>query len=145
MRSLKSRPDLELQIPRIHQSSEVNATSLLLQLGLRDLLDSSKADLRGLSTATATSRPLYLSDAVFLAEFEACSEDNPVLEPVFLRAKQLRAHELEPIPLRFKERTTVTPSTPIAIRRLRFDRPFIYVVRHNRSGFVLFIGRYYPA
>lgn len=44
------------------------------------------------------------------------------------------------LPLPLRPRQARVPETP----RLRFDKPFIYFVRHNPTGMVLYMGRFNP-
>lgn len=44
------------------------------------------------------------------------------------------------VPLPLRPRQARLPENP----RLRFDRPFLYFVRHNPTGIILFMGRFNP-
>ncbi|KAG8223035.1 hypothetical protein J437_LFUL001357 [Ladona fulva] len=41
-------------------------------------------------------------------------------------------------------RPALKQQTRVVLPRLRFDRPFLYFVRHNPSGFILLMGRFNP-
>lgn len=54
---------------------------------------------------------------------------DPLYDPSFLS-----------LPLPLRPRQARIPDTP----RLRFDRPFLYFVRHNPTGLILHMGRFNP-
>lgn len=163
LRSLIPRPGLELQIPRFQHRSFINATSSLKKMGLSDLFDSRKADLKGLN---GVAHELFLSDVLQINEFATCGEKriaethHKEIYPswsVSRKSKLIEEWE-EPrdyqrafddplhdpdmlnLPLQLRPRQARLPENP----RLRFDRPFLYFVRHNPSGLILHIGRFHP-
>jgi hypothetical protein len=164
------RPGLEVQIPRFSHRSLVNTTFALQQMGLKDFFTANKADLRGLTGAKTND--LHLSDLLQINQFTTCGEDkigdqhhieiypSPPLKRN-LRMDEERVNEsidkmiqyskslyYDPIydsrymniPLPLRPRQARLPENP----RLRFDRPFLYFVRHNPTGIILFIGRFNP-
>ncbi|XP_044262503.1 cell wall protein DAN4 isoform X2 [Tribolium madens] len=156
LRSLIPRPGLELQIPRFQHRSLVNATQSLKRMGLHELFDSQKADLKGLNGA---AHELYLSDVVQLNEFATCGEGRVGEghhKEVYPATAERRSLDWEyyqrafhdplhdprylDLPLAQRPRQARLPETP----RLRFDRPFLYFVRHNPSGLILHMGRFHP-
>ncbi|RZC35662.1 cell wall protein DAN4 [Asbolus verrucosus] len=161
LRSLIPRPGLELQIPRFQHRSLINATQSLKRMGLHDLFDSHKADLKGLNGA---AHELHLSDVLQINEFATCGETrigeahhtemypatterrNRMLEWEEPRDYQRAFHDPlhDPsylaLPLPLRPRQARVPEAP----RLRFDRPFLYFVRHNPSGLILHMGRFHP-
>ncbi|KAK4883701.1 hypothetical protein RN001_007020 [Aquatica leii] len=54
---------------------------------------------------------------------------DPLYDPTYLS-----------LPLQFRPRQARLPDSP----RLRFDRPFLYFVRHNPTGLILHMGRFNP-
>lgn len=176
LQTLIPRPGLELQIPRFSHKSVINATIALQRMGLKDLFNYGKADLRGLNGA---AHELHLSDILQLNTFATCGEApiNPEqhhseIYPATSRRPYRRAKKLghyvsdsvfgditdEPrdyqrafhdplhdpnllaLPLPLRPRQARIPDAP----RLRFDRPFLFYVRHNPTGLILHMGRFNP-
>lgn len=167
------RPGLEVQIPRFSHRSLINTTYALQQMGLKDIFDSEKADLRGLTGVSSSD--LYFSDLMQINQFTTCGEDkigdshhieiypSPALKRDFANEEEQARYEMasidsssmqykspfyDPIydsrylnvPLPLRPRQARLPENP----RLRFDRPFLYFVRHNPTGIILFMGRFNP-
>lgn len=171
------RPGLEVQIPRFSHRSLINTTYALQQMGLKDIFDANKADLRGLTGAK--SNDLYFSDMMQINQFSTCGEDkigdshhieiypSPSLKrdvngddesgeedgkleisSTDKTNMQYKSLFFDPIydsrymnvPLPLRPRQARLPENP----RLRFDRPFLYFVRHNPTGIILFMGRFNP-
>lgn len=161
------RPGLEVQIPRFSHRSMINTTYALQQMGLKDFFTPNKADLRGLTGAKTND--LHVSDILQVNQFTTCGEDkvgdqhhveiypSPPLkrnlrmeidESVEKMQQYSKSLYYDPIydsrymniPLPLRPRQARLPENP----RLRFDRPFLYFVRHNPTGIILFIGRFNP-
>ena len=72
--------------------------------------------------------------------------DKPT--PVHVDYENERAFDSDPIydlrylnlPLPLRPRQARVPEVP----RLRFDKPFIYFVRHNPTGLLIWMGRFSP-
>ncbi|KAF7274299.1 hypothetical protein GWI33_013041 [Rhynchophorus ferrugineus] len=169
LRSLIPRPGLEIQIPRFSHKSVINATSTLKQMGLRELFNPDQADLRGLN---GVSNELHLSDVLQINSFATCGErkigeshhseiypaaahksrESKYLQHVpmdieeeprdYQRAFHDPLHDpsLFALPLSQRPRQARIPEVP----RLRFDRPFLYFIRHNPTGLILHMGRFNP-
>jgi hypothetical protein len=167
------RPGLEVQIPRFSHRSLINTTFALQQMGLKDIFNANKADLRGLTGSTNSD--LYFSDLLQINQFTTCGEDkigdshhieiypSPALKKGFVSEEEEAKLEMasgetnnmqykslfyDPIydsrymnvPLSLRPRQARLPENP----RLRFDRPFLYFVRHNPTNIILFMGRFNP-
>lgn len=166
------RPGLEVQIPRFSHRSLINVTSALQQMGLKELFTANKADLTGLTGSNAND--LFFSDMIQINQFTTCGEEkiadqhhieiypSPPLKRLFHNNNYEGVPEPEPnvdnmhyknlfydpiydstyinVPLPLRPRQARLPENP----RLRFDRPFLYFVRHNPTGIILFMGRFNP-
>lgn len=164
LRSLLPRPGLELQVPRFSHRSVLNATAALQRMGLKDVFSGQKADLRGVNGLY----DLYLSDMLQVNTFSTCGEDvigarhhvetypaspqrmgrarSPPPPADRRRKRHADAADLplhspySHLPLNLRPRQARLPDVP----RLRFDRPFLYLVRHNPTGMIVYLGRFNP-
>jgi hypothetical protein len=164
------RPALEVQIPRFSHRSLINSTFALQQMGLRELFNGNKADLRGLTGSQA--HDLFLSDMIQINQFTTCGEDKVndqhhiEIYPSPPLKRQVDFNNFEDVPesvmdnMHYKnlfydpiyDSTYINVPLPLRPRqarlpenpRLRFDRPFLYFVRHNPTGIILFMGRFNP-
>ncbi|XP_052755306.1 uncharacterized protein LOC113509835 isoform X2 [Galleria mellonella] len=171
LRTLLPRIGLELQIPRFSHKSIFNVSSTLRKMGLKDLFDSEHADLGGLN---GPSKDLYLSDMIQTTTFVTCGEgivgdqhhmeEYPETLGVVARHRTSRwtndwdeprdyqrafhdphdVGEAMHLPLHLRPRQARLPARDAQPARLKFDRPFLYFVRHNPSGMILYVGRYNP-
>lgn len=160
LRSLLPRPGLEVQIPRFSHRSLLNVTLPLQRMGLKDLFSAEHADLRGIN---GLANNLHLSDIIQVNTFSTCSEENVSsrhhvevypTSPQRSGREELNENpekgsvhfddmddlEFSSLPLALRPRQARLPNTP----RLRFDRPFLYFVRHNPTGLILHMGRFNP-
>lgn len=171
LRTLLPRIGLELQIPRFSHKSIFNVSSTLKKMGLKDLFDAEHADLGGLN---GPSKDLYLSDMIQSTTFVTCGEgvigeqhhveEYPESLGVMARRRSSRwtsdwdeprdyqrafhdphdVGEAMHLPLHLRPRQARLPARNAQPARLKFDRPFLYFVRHNPSGMILYVGRYNP-
>ncbi|XP_041979958.1 mucin-5AC [Aricia agestis] len=170
LRTLLPRIGLELQIPRFSHKSMLNISSPLKKMGLKELFDSEHADLAGLN---GPSKDIYLSDMLQLTTFVTCGEgtigeqhhieEYPEISQQKRRSSRWATIWDEPrdyqrafhdphdlgdamhLPLHLRPRQARLPARNTQpSRRLKFDRPFLYFVRHNPTGMILYVGRYNP-
>ncbi|CAH0399710.1 unnamed protein product [Chilo suppressalis] len=171
LRTLLPRIGLELQIPRFSHKSIFNISSTLKNMGLKDLFDADQADLGGLN---GPSKDLYLSDMIQSTTFVTCGEGvvseqhhleeypESVVNVARRRSSRWASDWDEPrdyqrafhdphdvgeamhLPLHLRPRQARLPSRNAQPARLKFDRPFLYFVRHNPTGMILYVGRYNP-
>ncbi|CAH1109185.1 unnamed protein product [Psylliodes chrysocephalus] len=155
LRSLIPRAGLEVQIPKIIHRSVVNTTEALKKMGFVELFKKGRADLVGMN---GISNELYLSDMIQVNQFTTCAEKrtehHSEIYPNSIGRSQRSIEDLpfssieDPLhdisylklPLPLRPRQARKPVTP----RLKFDRPFLYFVRHNPTGLILHIGRFNP-
>ncbi|XP_065199575.1 serine-rich adhesin for platelets-like [Planococcus citri] len=171
LRSLLFRHGLEVQIPRFSHKSILNLTVGLQKMGMGEIFAPEKADLRGIN---GLLNELHLSDCVQANTFSTCGEESigarhhvetfpsfaqrtssgpgatgngggiaRHIEDLALPYEDYQdQHSLPPQaqPLNSRPRQARLPDNP----RLRFDRPFLYIVRHNPTGMILYIGRFNP-
>lgn len=79
------------------------------------------------SSTISTVKPVLLTATDY--ENERAFASDPIYANIYLN-----------LPLPLRPRQARIPENP----RLRFDKPFIYFVRHNPTGMVLYFGRFNP-
>ncbi|KAK5650949.1 hypothetical protein RI129_001978 [Pyrocoelia pectoralis] len=174
LRSLIPRPGLEVQIPRFSHKSIINATAALQRMGLRDLFNAHTADLKGLNGVAHDlylSDIIQINTFATCGENKIDDTHHSEIYPATTNRSFRRVRKIpqfthyensdladEPrdyqrafhdplydpsylsLPLQFRPRQARLPEAP----RLRFDRPFLYFVRHNPTGLLLHMGRFNP-
>lgn len=171
--TLMERHGLEIQIPRFTHRSFVNATSALQKLGLKTLFDVNDADLRGITGSTVPDlfvSDMVQINTFSMCNADGLPKEQQHIEmypapPNKYRKMELRKNSIENkppthileesqrafydphfdlkylnLPLPLRPRQARIPETP----RLRFDKPFVYFVRHNPTGMILYMGRFNP-
>lgn len=104
-------------MPSFHRRSFVNLNATLQGFGMRDAFDRNKADFTGINGG----------NDLFLTAFSQITELKMGPQPRSSRqAPEEHHHHAE-------EHQHV----------LKFERQFLYAIRHNPSGMVTHIGRYY--
>ncbi|XP_029629469.1 glia-derived nexin-like [Salmo trutta] len=104
---------VRLLLPKFTAEAEVDLQASLSALGITDIFDEDKADFRHLST-----EPVYISKALQKAKIEI-NEDGTKAAAVTTAILMARS------------------SPPWVI----VDRPFLFLIRHNPTGTILFIGQ----
>ena len=115
--------EVSLSLPRFKTRCDFDLRSTLMALGMKKAFIPSEADLTGI--ADVSRRPLYISDVIHQA-FVGVDENGT-------EATAATA-------------VTVTASAGAAMPgpppvRFNANHPFIYLIRDNRSGEILFMGR----
>ncbi|KAF4518263.1 hypothetical protein B566_EDAN010409 [Ephemera danica] len=156
---MRSKSVIDVQIPRFEHRSVLNMTAPLRRMGLRDLFTEGRADLRGVNGI----QDLFLTDLMQVNAFSACSDPNAEghveTYPTSRRTGRVGSRvsltsdddEDEPdwrkvayrLPLALRPRQARIPVVT-ETARLRLDRPFLYIVRHNPTGMIIHMGRFNP-
>ena len=127
LKSFVSR-NLELQVPVFDSHSVLDLNETLISLGLQDSF-SDKADFSGINGAWDLKMSSFLQVNEMSIEIPASSRakregrrKGRVDKVISLLAKRYRQNETY---------------------QLYFERQFMYLVRHNPTGLILYIGRYH--
>ena len=102
-------------MPRFKYSTGTSLKKTLTTMGMPDAFDSMQADLSGIDGA----RDLFISDVLHQADVEVDEQGTTA------------AAATAAVP-----ENTGGPSTPLVV-----DRPFVFFIRHNPTGAILFAGR----
>ena len=116
-KQLKPTRELPVTLPKFKFTSEFKLNDQLIALGMKDAFDIHKADFSGM---TASAEGLYI-DAVIHKAFVDVNEEGT-------EAAAATAVVMAPRGIR---------QTPTFVA----DHPFVFVIRDNKSGAVLFMGR----
>nr|CAD7199474.1 unnamed protein product [Timema douglasi] len=159
-----------VSIPRMHLESTINLKDALEALGVHSLFDPSKSDLGGISPGYARNDTFSLSMRIFEddntstttptttkttaksdesyrpAEVTMTMEEKPAIEtsvnPGLYADDVIHKVEIEVT----EKGTVASAATAVIILRdgshhvVRFDRPFLFFIRHEPTKFVLFWG-----
>ncbi|CAD6244761.1 GSCOCG00013460001-RA-CDS [Cotesia congregata] len=153
------RPGLELQVPKFSHKSIINSTAALKNMGLEDIFEK-HANLRGINDI---GKDLHLADVFQMNLFSTCGDENFLAgkhhEEVYPASSQrnARSEEITEENSTIGQEKTDTYYESEAERiarftrqvdnekpRLKLDRPFLYFVRHNPTGLILYMGRFNP-
>lgn len=107
-----------LYLPRFTAAEDYNLRPALTRMGMRDAFNPTAADFSGMSAQPG----LYLSDVVHKAVIkvdEKGTEAAAATGTIMLYASAMPQHRLE----------------------FRVDHPFLYLIRDNLTGTILFLGR----
>jgi serpin B len=109
--------EVELTLPKFKIESEFGLNKALKDLGMKDAFDPGKADFSGMDG----NKDLYISDVVHKAwvTLDEAGTEAAAATGVVMR----------------------TTSMPLEIKEMKIDHPFIFLIRDNQTGTVLFIGR----
>jgi len=107
--------DVKLLFPKFRYADGMSLPQTLRRLGITDLFDPGSADLTGI-----TERPLFLQSAYHRAFIDVNEERTEAAAATVMVG------------------ATAAPEAPI---RMVVDRPFLFVIRDNPTGTILFLGR----
>ncbi|XP_052895813.1 uncharacterized protein LOC128303002 [Anopheles moucheti] len=148
----------EVQLPHFTQTTIFNMTESVRQLGLQNLFEPTVANFNGLQDSSTSN--LYLSEILQTDSFALCAGSDTATRTLPLRSfstnlikydgQTIRERSIDPTSGRLMERNRRKlafrnrsafdgPNTP---NKLVFDSPFLYLVRHNPTGMLLYMGRY---
>jgi serpin B len=108
---------IEVFVPKFKLASSFSLNETLVSMGMRDAFDQTKANFAGMDGTTL----LYISAAIHQAVVEVNEEGTEAAAATGI-VMGLKAMPAQP--------TT-----------FRADHPFIFLIRDNRSGSILFMGR----
>jgi serpin B len=118
LKGLKSRR-VDVSLPRFKTTSSFSLKKELTGLGMKDAFDATKADFSGMTTAER----LYIGEVIHKAYVDVNEEGT---EAAAATAVMMVGGAMP-------------PRDPPAV--VKADRPFLFLIRHNTSGSVLFMGR----
>jgi len=109
-------PKVDVYLPRFEITwGTVSLKDALTALGMPDAFDPEKADFSGITG----QKDLFISDVFHKAYVKVNEEGTEAAAATFLEVKKSASPELV----------------------FRADHPFLFLIRDNRSGSILFIGR----
>jgi len=108
------RSGLDVYLPKFKVTNSMNLNNKLQKMGMRDVFDASKADLSGITGY----KGFYVSSAVHKAFIQVDEEGTEAAAATGIVVEVVSA------PFVFK-----------------INRPFMFMIRHNPTGTVLFMGR----
>jgi serpin B len=109
--------EVTVHLPRFKVQSSFSLNGTMATLGVKDAFVPGRADFSGMTERN----DLFISDAVHKAFIEVNEEGT---EAAAATALGLRATSMQPRPVVF-----------------RADHPFLYLIRHDATGAILFFGR----
>lgn len=113
------RCEVAVWFPKFTLDTQLSLEKTLGQMGMKDAFNSVGADLTGISTMKP---PLYVSDVLHKSSIEVNERGTEaVTTTVVLGAALSAGEEAKPV--------------------FRADHPFIYIIRHEPTGAILFMGR----
>ena len=119
---------LELQVPHLHSNSVLNLNNSYASLGI-DSAFSDKADFSGINGA----KNLRISSFIQANTFQFDGSNRRKRDVV-----QARVRKVDPVFSLLSRQNRQNE-----IYQLSFERQFLYMVRHNPTGLLVYIGRYH--
>lgn len=118
VKALRMEERVQLTLPRFKMETSYDLAPPLKALGMTDAFDQAKADLTGMHTS---SEVLYITAALHKAFCEVNEEGTEAAAATAV--------------------VVGTKSVPLRPKAFKADRPFLFVIRHNPTGTVLFAGK----
>ncbi|HPR83723.1 MAG TPA: serpin family protein [Pontiellaceae bacterium] len=111
------KEEIEIHLPRFKIESQFDSMAkTLAALGLTDAFNPALADFSGIS-----ARPLFISDVVHKAFVQVDEEGTEAAAATGV--------------------AMCATALPMSPKVFRADHPFLFLIRHNASGTILFMGR----
>lgn len=118
--SALQRVEVDLTVPKFRFENQFQLASALSAMGIVDLFQFPDADLTGLTE----NKNLFLSLVIHKAAIEVAEEGTKAAAATAATVMYGATLETKPRPIVF-----------------RADHPFLFLIRHNPSGSILFMGR----
>jgi serpin B len=117
--------EIVVAIPKFKMEAEFELGNALIAMGMRKAFDVKMADFRGLASRETMQHDgnLYISAVIHKAYVDVNEEGTEAAAATGVVTRSLSA---------------AAPAAPIIFRA---DHPFMFLIRDNRSGSILFIGR----
>jgi serpin B len=112
--------EVEVTFPKFEFTSSLRLSRILKAMGMKDAFSPSSADFSGMTSA----EKVFISDVIHKA-FVAVDEEGT--EAAAATAIMMAGSAMR-----------MPASTPTVFKA---DHPFLFIIRHNRSGAILFMGR----
>ncbi|XP_052873626.1 mucin-5AC [Anopheles cruzii] len=143
----------EVQLPHFTQTSMYNMSRSIRQLGLENLFQSDTANFNGLQDSTISN--MYLSETIQTDSFALCGRDelatkssvvfhsfstNLPKHPSIVAIGNSTAKRI--VRNSRRKNRSMSEVARAYDSMLVFDTPFLYLVRHNPTGLLLYVGRF---
>ena len=121
MASIKHEDEVKVYLPKFRMTSQFRMADVLKTLGMESAFDASAADFSGMTGG----RDLFISEVIHKAFVDVNEEGT--------EAAAATGIVMEPTSAPFEE-----PKQPPVFRA---DHPFVFMIRDNRNGAIMFLGR----
>ena len=117
----EQKSDVEVTLPRFKLESQLDLVEPLKQLGMTDMFDEAKADFSGMTRGA--NKGLFVSQVAQKAFIEVNEDGTEAAAATFVEFGETSLDQSSPPPSRFT-----------------CDRPFMFLIRDNLTGMILFSG-----